>query len=144
MPKHIKPSDLPNPETGKVVRHVVTLEKGDTAWMPGTTKHVIKGPKKVIYKIFSFDRVDYEVLPLDDAGTVMDTVLILLDAKNFPIRIYAYPDGMDGTDGRMRAAGIIRKLQREVSRFGPETWNQVHSELVAIGFKPLATHTVSE
>lgn len=74
----------------------------------------------------------------------METVLILLDAKNFPVRIYAYPDGISGTDGRMRAAGVVRKIQKANGKFGPEGWNEVHSELVAIGFKPLAAHTVSE
>lgn len=80
MPKHIKPSDLPNPKHGEVVRHTVTLEKGDTAWMPGTTKHVYKGPKKLTYLIYSFDRVDVEVNPIDDAGTVSVDIHAVDDA----------------------------------------------------------------
>jgi hypothetical protein len=50
--------EIPQPKPGQVLTHVVTLKSGDTAWMPGTTKHVFHGPVQVEYKIYPDGGVD--------------------------------------------------------------------------------------
>lgn len=38
--------------TGQVYPHEARIVKGETAWMPGTTKHVWRGPKVIRYEVY--------------------------------------------------------------------------------------------
>jgi hypothetical protein len=50
---------LPDGKTGVAE---VTLVRGDTAWMPGTTKHLFHGPVTVRYMVHVDGGVDAQVI----------------------------------------------------------------------------------
>jgi len=55
---HVESSQIPSPKPGQTIEHRVKLAKGDTAWMPGTTKNVWHGPACLLYLVHPDGGVD--------------------------------------------------------------------------------------
>lgn len=52
--KHLYGMDIPS-EPGT---YYVELQKGETAWQPGTTKYYFGGPGRVTYRVFADGEVE--------------------------------------------------------------------------------------